>query len=181
MAISLALDAHRLRRGTKTRDWLTVLQSTVNGTELGDQEWHVSLFLRYGIDPPDLSTHCGGCNAKMFICQDLYCNKGVLITTHHINLRYGVADLSGKTFIPPHVRNNPLIHQSRALRSGKSQPEGNPNNNLPYTTENSEQKRDLIIHEIWQKVTGSINGIRVVNTDALSHHNKSQEKCLQKT
>ena len=47
-------DAHRLRRVTKTGAWLTVKTSTVNGTELGAQEWQDSVFLRYGIDPPDL-------------------------------------------------------------------------------------------------------------------------------
>ena len=33
---ALVLHAHRLRRATKTRAWLTVQPSTFNGTELGD-------------------------------------------------------------------------------------------------------------------------------------------------
>ena len=40
--------------------WILVLRSTVNGTELGAQEWRDSLFLRYGINPPDLPSHCNG-------------------------------------------------------------------------------------------------------------------------
>ena len=36
---ALVLHAHRLRRATKTRAWLTVQLSTVNGAELGEQEW----------------------------------------------------------------------------------------------------------------------------------------------
>ena len=46
--------ARQLRRATKTRAWLTVQPSTVNGTELGAQEWRDAAFLRYGIEPPDL-------------------------------------------------------------------------------------------------------------------------------
>ena len=51
------LQARQMRRAAKTGAWLTVLPSTVNGTELGDQEWCDALFLRYGLDPPDLPTH----------------------------------------------------------------------------------------------------------------------------
>ena len=39
----------RLRRATKNRAWLTVQPSTVNGTELGAQEWRDAAFLRYGL------------------------------------------------------------------------------------------------------------------------------------
>ena len=46
--------AHRLRGGTKTGAWLTVMSATVNGTELGDQEWQYSLFLKFRIYTTDL-------------------------------------------------------------------------------------------------------------------------------
>ena len=51
------LHAHRLQRATQTGDWLTVQPSTVNGTNLGAQEWREALFLWYGLDPPELPTH----------------------------------------------------------------------------------------------------------------------------
>ena len=44
----------QMRRETKTGAWLTVQPSTVNGTELGAQEWRDALFLRYGQDSPDI-------------------------------------------------------------------------------------------------------------------------------
>ena len=47
------LHARRLQRATKTGAWLTVQPSTVNGTDLGAQEWRDALFLRYGLDPPE--------------------------------------------------------------------------------------------------------------------------------
>ena len=38
--------AHRLQRATKMGASLSVQPSTVNGTELGEQEWQDTLFLR---------------------------------------------------------------------------------------------------------------------------------------
>ena len=66
--------------GTKTGVWLTMLPSTVNGTELGVHEWRDTIFLRYSIDTPDLTYHCGGCNSALYICHGLEYKKGSLIT-----------------------------------------------------------------------------------------------------
>ena len=59
---------------------------TVNGTELGAQEWRDALFLRYSLDPPDLPKYCDGCNAKLTIFRDLDCNRGGLVTACHNEL-----------------------------------------------------------------------------------------------
>ena len=48
-----------------------VLPSTVNGTELGAQEWRDILFLRYGLEPPDLPNYCNGCEARFSISHAL--------------------------------------------------------------------------------------------------------------
>ena len=83
--------------------------STVNGTELGAQEWCDTLFLRYGLEPPDLPTHYDGCKAKFSISHALDCKKGSLVTARHNELRDRVADLARKAFTPSHVRDDPLI------------------------------------------------------------------------
>ena len=70
-----------------------MLPSTVNGTELGAQEWREYLFLRYGIDPPDLPCHCDGCGAAFSIYHALDCKKGGLITACHNKLCDGVHNL----------------------------------------------------------------------------------------
>ena len=58
LAKTLARDpvqgTRRLRQATKTRVWMMVQPSTVNGTELGVQEWLYALFLQYGLEPPYL-------------------------------------------------------------------------------------------------------------------------------
>ena len=66
------LVTRRLRRATKTGAWMTVQPSTVNGTDLGAQEWRDAAFLRYGLEPPDLPKYCYGCNARFSMCHALY-------------------------------------------------------------------------------------------------------------
>ena len=116
--------AHQMRRATKTGAWLKVQPSTVNGTELGAEEWSDALFLRYGLNPPDLPTHCDGCQAKFSISHALDCKKVGLVTARHNELRDGVAELAGKAFTPSHVRDDPLIYSGRALSRTKTTPAG---------------------------------------------------------
>ena len=113
-----------MRLATKTGAWLTVLPSTVNGTELRAQEWRDALFLRYGLDPPDLPKHCDWFEARFTISHALDCKKGGLVTARHNELRDGVADLAGKAFTPSHVRDNPLIYSVRAMSRKKPIPAG---------------------------------------------------------
>ena len=96
--------------------------STVNGIELGVQEWQDALFLRYGLDPPELPHYCDGCNPKFSICHALDCKRGGLVTARHNNLHGGVADLAGKSFTPSHMRNDPLIFAGCAVKRTKSKP-----------------------------------------------------------
>ena len=99
-----------------------MLPSTVNGTDLGEQERRNYLFLRYGIEPSNLTSHCDGCGAAFTIRHTLDCKKVVLVTAHHSELRDGVADLAGKTFYPAHVRDNPKIFTGCAVLGGRPNP-----------------------------------------------------------
>ena len=69
-AASMA-DAFQMVRIMQAGAWLLVLPSTVNGTELGEQDWRGSLFLCYGIEPPDLLGYCDGYGAEFSICHDI--------------------------------------------------------------------------------------------------------------
>ena len=73
--------------------------STVNRTELGAQEWRDALFLRYGLETPDLPKSCNGCKVRISISHALDCKKGGLVMVRHNDLRDGVADLSGVGFV----------------------------------------------------------------------------------
>ena len=173
MADTLALDDGRLRQGTNMGAWLTVLTSMVNGMNLWYQEWRDDLFLRYKIDPPDPPLHCDGCNAKISIRYYLDCKKVSLITTRHNKICVGVSDLSGKAFNTPHMHDDLLINTGHSVQEVKAHPEGSPHNNLPVATGTSEKKVDLIIRDLCQIGMDSIHDMRVMNTDALSHRNKS--------
>ena len=48
--------ARQMGRITRTGSWMTVLPSTINGTELGVQEWRYFLFLCYSINTPTYRT-----------------------------------------------------------------------------------------------------------------------------
>ena len=94
---ALVLQARRMRRAAKTGAWITVLPSTVNRTDLGAQEWRDTLFLRYGLDPPDFPKYCDVCEVRFSISHALDCKKGGLVMARHNELRDGVADLAGNT------------------------------------------------------------------------------------
>ena len=122
------------------------------GYRQGAQEWRDTLFLRYGLEPPDFPTHCDGCEARFTISHALDCKKGGLVTARHNDLRDGVADLSGKAFTPAHVREDPLIYSGCAMSRTKPMPAGS---NISKSSETrtaapevTEQKGDLLIRDL---------------------------------
>ena len=143
--------------------------STVNGTELGSQEWRDTLFLRYGLEPLDLPTHCYSCQANFSISHDFDCKKDGLVTARHNELRDGVAELAGKAFTPSHVRNNPLIYSGCAVKRTKATPAGASGKNDQAGApppEATEQKGDLLICDLWKNGMDNVHNMRVVNTDS---------------
>ena len=158
-----------------------VQPSTVNGTDLGAQEWRDSLFVRYGLEPLDLPTYCDGRNTKFTICHSLDCKRGGLVTARHNELRDGFADLAGKAFTPSHVRDDPLIFAGRSVKRTKAKPDGasgTTDQDRAAPPEVTEQKGDLLIRDLCQNGTESVHDMRVVNTDAKSHSAKTPEKSL---
>ena len=113
-------DSQQMIKIQRKGAWLSVLPSTVNVTELGAQKWRDSIFLRYGINPPDLPDDYDGCGAEFSICHDLDCKKVGLITAHHNDLCDGVANLVGKAFTPAHVHDEPKMFTDRAVHGEKS-------------------------------------------------------------
>ena len=105
---------------------VVLLPSTVNGTDLGAQEWIDSLFLRYCINPPGLPYYYDGCSAAFDICHSLKYKTRDLIPAYHNNLSYGVADLVRKAFTPRHVRDDPKIYIGCALHGVKDKIKGSP-------------------------------------------------------
>ena len=92
---------------------------------------------------------------------------------HHTNLLDGVANLSGKAFIPTHMCDNPKIYTGRSVHGGK--------NNLKYSPSKDvgELKWCILIRDLWTQGIDSIHNMRVVNTDATSYQSKFPERCLE--
>ena len=167
------LHTRRLQRAAKTRAWLMVLPSTVNGTELGPQEWRDALFLRYGLEPPGLPKYCDRYQARLSISHALECKKGGLVTARHNKLRDRVADLASKAFTPSHLRNNPLIYSGQAVKRTKATPAGsNKTSEHPAAPEVTEHKGDLLIRDLWQQGNDSVHDMCVVNTENLIYQLK---------
>ena len=169
---ALVLHTRRLQRAVKTGAWLTVQPSTVNGTKMGSQEWRDALFLRYGLDPPDLPTYCDGCQSKFSISHALDCKKGGLFTARNNEIRDRVTNLAGKAFTSSRVRDEPLIYSGCAVKRTKAAPAG-ANGDIGRTTvqppEVTEHKIDLLIWDLWQQGDDSVHGMHVMNTDAPTH------------
>ena len=109
---------------------MSVLPSTVNGTELGSQEWRDALFLRCVIYPPDLPEHYNGCGAAFEICHALDCNNGCLVTARHNKLCDGISDLASKAFTPRHLRDDPKVCTGSAMHGGKYNLKGPPSQDV---------------------------------------------------
>ena len=110
--------AHCLWNAMMTGAWLTVQPSTVNGMELGAQEFQDDVFQKNGLEPPELPKFCNGCNAAFCICHAIERKKVNLSTARHNKLRDGVADLSDNAFNPMHVSDPPS--HIRSLRRAES-------------------------------------------------------------
>ena len=176
---STVQDARRLRQVKKTGAWLTAQPSTVNGTELGVQEWWDDLFLRYGLEPPDPPQYCDSCNTNFSIWNALDWKWGGLITAGHNDFHDKVAEMAGKYFTPTHVRDDPLIFAGCATKRPKAKPARYKAKSTTPQLDATEQKGDLLLSDLWQNGIDSVHDMRVLNTDTKSHSDKTLEKCLQ--
>ena len=97
---------------------------------------------------------------------------------HHNELRDRFADLTGKAFTPTRAHNNPLIFAGCAVKRTKEKPAISKAKSSTKKLETIEHKINLLIRDLWKNGTDSVHNIRVVNTDAKSHSEKTPEKCL---
>jgi hypothetical protein len=92
MALTLILDqldcdtaCRTIRQGTKRWQWLSIMPSMLNGTELSVQEFRDALLLCYAArSPRDPSSHCDGCGAAFSVHHALECKIGGLIILYDI-------------------------------------------------------------------------------------------------
>jgi hypothetical protein len=180
LASRLSCDERRtILRGKETGQWLTVMPSAVNGTELSAQEFRDALLLRYSRSPGDLQSHCDGCGQTFGVRHALSCMKGGLVISRHNEIRDELSDLASKALVPSAVRDEPRIHTSRAVeKKTVLEAPGRPvSRNLRKSL--GEERGDVLIRGLWARGTDCIIDVRVTDTDAKSNLSRDPAKVLE--
>jgi hypothetical protein len=108
------------RRGCKMGAWLSVLPSTIAGTELSSDEFYDSLYIRYGCTPAGMQPTCDGRGASFNTYHAFSCAKCALIITRHNELRDELCDMTFRAFQPSMLHNEPALNLCRATQAGKT-------------------------------------------------------------
>jgi hypothetical protein len=171
-------DRRTILRGQETGQWLSVLPSTVNGTELSAVEFRDALNMRYARTPPGLQPSCDGCNQKFSVRHALQCPKGGLVISRHDEIRDELIDLASKTFSPSAVRDEPKIQKSRNPEVKSD--EENKDNSMKrlFRNNRNEDRGDILIRGLWERGTDCIIDVRVTDVDAKSNRSKDPHKVL---
>jgi hypothetical protein len=181
LASKMSYDNRRtILRGKETSQWLLVLPSTVNGTELSAQEFRDALLLQYARCPPDLPIQCDGCQQKFSVRHALECKRGGLVISRHNEIRDELSDLASKAFFPSAVRDEPRIHTSRAseTRSSPGKP-ASPAVKRLFQNNRTEDRGDILVRGLWARGTDCIIDVRITDVDAKSQRSKDPLKVLE--
>ena len=184
--ITSSLDADTARiilRGGECGQWLSVMPSIVNGTELSAQEFRDNLQLRYARSPGDLPERCDGCNAPLTVQHALDCKSGGLIIQRHNEIGSELMEWASKALTPSCVRVEPLIHLDSTPEpediARTPHPKADSNHPTDHTT-NDGKRGDILLRGIFQCGTDCIIDVRVTDLDCKSNRNSAPEKVLKK-
>jgi hypothetical protein len=165
-------------RGKETGQFLSVMPSTINGTELSAVEFRDALLLRIGRSPGDLRSHCDGCGQKFSIGHGLECRNGGLMIQRHDEIRDELADLASKAFIPSAVRDEPRIYPGRPAATMPDLDPADPSVTR-YPRKEGDERGDVLIRGLWARGTDCIIDVRVTNLDAKSNISRDPDKVLE--
>jgi hypothetical protein len=173
----LPCDVRRtILRGKVTGSFLSVLPSTVNGTELSKTEFRDALLLRYSRSPVDLQSLCDGCGKAFSVRHGLGCHTGGLVIGRHDDIRDELVNLASRAFKPSAVRDEPLINPCR------------PAEPLPvmeasvcqlHQKVDGEDKGDILVHGFYEVGKDCIFDVAVIDTDAKSYLSMDPAKVLK--
>jgi hypothetical protein len=156
-------------RGTETSAWLTVLPSTIAGTELSSDELCDSPHIRYVFTPAGLQPTCYGYGASFNTRHAFSCAKDGLAILIHNELHDKLCDMAFGAFQLSVVRDEAKIHKCRPAQAGQP---------CTQMTEN-EDRGDILIRGLWERGTNCILGVRDMDTDTPTYQIKDQSKVLQ--
>ena len=139
-------DRRTILRGKSTGQWLSVLPSTLNGTELSAQEFRDSLHLRYARSPSDLQANCDGCGSKFSVRHALECKNGGLVIGRHDEIRDELHFLATLAFKPSMVCDEPKVNISSPIKGAIEQSEeGTKDVQINFQKNNNDDRGDILI------------------------------------
>ena len=159
----------RMLRAQEGGQWLNVLPSTFNGTQLSQEEFTDSVRLRFGLQPLALPAKCDGCHQAFSVEHAMQCKKGGLITLRHNDISSTWRDLNICAFPQSAVADEPLILKGQANGCNGTGRDVQP-----------DIRGDVSVHGFWRRGTTAIFDIRVTDTESPTYRSMEPGKVLEK-
>lgn len=178
----------RVERMGKSGAWLNAIPDRLSGTELSFQEFHDSLYLRYGVPLPDLPKKCDGCGEKMTVQHGLSCKTGGLVVARHNDVRDEWAHLCSLALGGSAVGTEPLIfYGTAAVPEGAATADdadeaaqGSTGEGGTSRSAGDEARGDVRARGFWKKRRDCVFDVRLADTDAKSYSKVSPLKLLER-
>lgn len=174
--------ARTIKRGALCGQWLSVLPSTVNGTELSPQEFRDNLLLRYARSPGDLPERCDGCDKLFTVQHALDCKSGGLIIQRHNEIQAELVEWCSKALTPSAVRVEPLIHldSDPAPKEDPKETTTDKSNHSKDHSANDGKRGDVLARGLFQRGSDCIIDVRVTDLDCKTYRNVDPDNALKK-
>ena len=167
--------AKRVERYEENSAWLSIIPSTLDGTEVTRDEWLDNIKIRYGHRPKGLPDRCDGCGKGFTVEHALSCKVGGLVGQRHDDVRDEWADLCTKATTFNRVSTEPPIKYGNGVSATCCDGAEEEGADL-----GDESRGDVGCFGFWKKRRFAIFDIRITDTDAKSYGTTKSAKLLER-
>ena len=168
-----------ISRAKENGQFLNVIPSIVNGTELSALEFQDTINLRYCRIPPNLPSSCDGCGNAFTVRHAHKCKIGGRVIGRHDDLLYELKNWLAKAMKPSAVWDEPLIHTVPVPKPDLPNNNPDPVQNIPPVGSNAGDRGDILVRGLWSPGVETIIDVRFTDLDAASYANKDPQKVLK--